>query len=281
VERIEVDPRPIGIFDSGVGGLSILSEIVRLLPNEDTIYFADSANCPYGQRAHSEIGELSRAIVRFLLESSAKVVVVACNTASAVALSALRSEFPHVPFVGMVPALKPATLQTRNGRIGILATPTTLEGQLFADVVSRFGTDVEIISRACPGLVEQVESGDVLGPETVALLERYVESLLNAGIDTLILGCTHYPFLTPTIRNIVGEDIAIVDPSPAIARQTARVLAQSDLLRNDDTRGNRKYYTTGDGRTFRRVLKTLIGDSGTVIEVRWHGHHSGMSVSLG
>jgi glutamate racemase len=252
------DNRPVGVFDSGVGGLSVLRELIRELPHEDFLYLADSAHCPYGRRPPEEVRRLSREISALLIDRGAKAIVVACNTASAAALASLRAAF-DVPFVGMVPAVKPAAAHTETGRVGVLATRGTVDGELFGDVVTRFATGVELMTRTGDGLVERVEAGDTDGPETMALLHDYLDPMLAAGIDALVLGCTHYPFLTPAIRRIAGPELQILDAGPAVARQAARVLAEQDLLAGRARRGRVAYLTTGDAESFRRVAARLMG----------------------
>jgi glutamate racemase len=259
---------PIGVFDSGVGGLSVLAEITRQLPHEDLLYFADSANCPYGPRPAEEIRRLSRAVVEFLLRQRAKMIVVACNTASAAALTDLRRTFA-VPIVGMVPAVKTAAMATDCKVIGVLATRATVDGQLFAEVVKRFAAGVQVITRVCPGLVEQVEAGEIDGPETEALLQRCLEPLLKRGMDTLVLGCSHYPFLIPAMRRIVGADVTILDPSSAVARQVERVLAEQGLLHPKAEPGRRVYFTSGDAAAFATLLEKLTGEREEVRGVEW------------
>jgi len=253
------DPRPIGVFDSGVGGLSVLREIVRLLPYEDVLYVADTANCPYGPRPLQEIRELSYAVARFLVGRGAKLVVVACNTASAAALRWLRRQF-DVPFVGMVPAVKPASMQTHTGVVGVLATPATVQGDLYAEVVQRFARGVRVIQSTGTGLVEAVEAGRWEGPETEALLRYHLEPLMAAGVDAIVLGCTHYPFLTPLIRRLVGPEVAILDPGPAVARQTARVLREGGLLAQRKRPGRRQYFTSGDVARFAELVQRLMDE---------------------
>jgi glutamate racemase len=253
------DNRPVGVFDSGVGGLSVLGELVRQLPHEDFLYLADSAHCPYGPRSAEEIRQLSQAISRFLIDQGAKAIVVACNTASAAALTSLRAAF-DVPFVGMVPAVKPAAALTASRRVGVLATRATVNGTLFNDVVERFAAGVEVLNQVADGLVERVEAGDVDEPATEALLHRYLDPMLTAGIDTLVLGCTHYPFLIPTIRRIAGPTLVILDPSSAVARQAGRVLAEHGLLAERDRSGQVSYFTTDDPAAFMRVLQQLAGE---------------------
>lgn len=248
---------PIGIFDSGIGGLSVLREIARRLPHEDFLYFADSANCPYGHRPVEEIRELSRRVAHFLIEQGAKLVVVACNTASATALHLLRETFSTVPVVGMVPAVKPASLTTRTGVVGVLATPATVAGALYADVVQRFAQGVQVVEGTGEGLVPAVEAGQLDGPETEALLRRYLDPMLAAGADTIVLGCTHYPFLEPVIRRIVGPAVNILDPSPAVAKQVERVLEQRGLLATRERPGRHSFFTSGDPEVFSRLLRIV------------------------
>ena len=265
------DRRPIGVFDSGVGGLSILRHIAEILPQEELLYFADTANCPYGAKSKDIVHGLCEGIVRFLLEQRAKIIVIACNTASAVALHFLREVFPRVPFVGMVPAVKPAIEGTRTGVIGVLATEATFQGELFADVVSRFAGGTEVLSQVCPELVEHVECGDVDSPEVEQLLRRYVEPLLSEGADTIVLGCTHYPFLVPSIRHIVGEDVRIVEPGLAMARQTARLLSRYGLATSESGAGRGIYVTSGNLSTFAAAVVKLVDLPGGFLSARWRG----------
>ncbi len=256
---------PIGLFDSGVGGLTVLREVIRQLPQCDTIYLADSAHCPYGPRPGQEIRSLSEEITRYLLDRGAQAIVVACNSASAAALSHLRARFPAVPFVGMVPAVKPAVALTRTGTVGVLATPTTLKGQLFSDVVARFGGGVRVVTQACPGLVEQIEAGDLAGPATEALVRRYLEPLLREGADTIVLGCTHYPFLAPLIQEVMGPEVRVVDPSEAVARQVQRVLGE----RAGQGRGKRIFVSTGEPEALARAARQLLGLEVRVEVAHW------------
>ena len=249
---------PIGIFDSGVGGLSVWREIRRQLPYEDTRYVADQAHIPYGPRTVAEIRTFARSITKFLVGQQCKVIVVACNTASGAALHALRAKFPDIPFVGIEPAVKPAAEHTKTGVIGVIATPTTFQGDLFRDLVSRFGTRVKIHEQTCPGLVELVESGKADSSTAESTTRRCVEPLLEKDIDQLVLGCTHYPFLYDTIRRIVGPDIAIIDPSPAIARQVKRVLTSNKALNPRIELGNHICYTSSSDDTLRTFMETSI-----------------------
>jgi len=214
----------IGVFDSGVGGISVLQEIRAVLPDADLVYVADSGHCPYGGKSYAEIRARAVAITGFLVDAGCQVVVVACNTATAAAIEHLRSEFNQVPIVGMEPALKPAAAATRSGVVGVLATGATLGGERFAGLAERVADGIELLTQPCPGLVEQVEAGQLDGPATDALLRRYVEPLLARGADTLVLGCTHYPFLRPALTRLVGPNVALIDTGAAVARQVVHVL---------------------------------------------------------
>ncbi len=218
--------QPIGVLNSGVGGLSVLKAIRRRLPDEDVLFLGDQAHVPYGPRAQEQIKEFSAGITRFLLEQGEKLIVVACNTASAAALHDLRVMFPEVPFVGMEPAVKPAA-ETTKRQSWVLATPTTFAGDLYASVVERFGQHVEIYQSTCPGLVEQIEIGDLKSP-VYRILNDALRPMLEAQIDTIVLGCTHYPFVIPVIQSITGSGIRTIDPAPAVARQVTRLLEQHE-----------------------------------------------------
>ncbi len=218
------DTRPIGVFDSGLGGLAVLKEIRRQLPDEDLLFVADQGRLPYGPRPTAEIQLFAEQISRFLLSQKVKAIVVACNTASAAALAHLRQTFPNTPFVGMEPAVKPAAAQTQSRVVGVIATQSTCQSEVFASVVERFAKDVRVLSQACPGLVTQVEAGEFQTPQTLKLLHDYLDPLLAAGIDSLVLACTHYTFLTPAIQQVVGPAIRIIDPAPAVAKQVGRVI---------------------------------------------------------
>ena len=264
--------RPVGVFDSGVGGLSVWREIARQAPQEDLLYVADQAHVPYGNRRLREVREFSEAITQFLLDRGAKLVVVACNTASAAALHYLRRKFPDVPFVGMEPAVKPAVERSRSRVVGVIATQTTFQGELFTSLLERYTSDVEVLTQICPGLVEAVEAGSLETAETKALLRRCLSPLMEAQVDQLVLGCTHYPFLASAMKEIVGEGVSIIDPAPAVARQTRRVLARREEAAEGDRLGRRLFYTTGDAATFREIVERLLSPSqrkGRVIEIRW------------
>jgi glutamate racemase len=255
---------PLGLFDSGVGGLSVLSAVRRELPHEDLVYFADQKYCPYGQRPAAEIRSLSRRVVEFLLAQDCKAIVVACNTASAAALDDLRRSFPQIPFVGMEPAIKPAALNSHTRKIGVLATAGTLQGDLFQRTRAAHAGGVEVLVQYPADWVERVERGEVDSPETEVSVRRVVEPMLEAGVDEIALGCTHYPFLTPVIEKIAGARVTILDPSDAVARQTARVLRERDLLNPLERQGRQVFYTSGDPQAFSTVLEKLLGEKGDV-----------------
>lgn len=252
-------PGPIGLFDSGLGGLSVMREVRALLPAEDLLYFADSAYCPYGSRSETEIRRRAMTIAAFLRQQGAKMLVVACNTASVAALERLRARYPDWPIVGMEPAVKPAVAATRNGRIGVLATTVTLHGERFANLLRRYAQGVEIFSIPGSGLVERVEAGQVDTPETEALLRGLLAPLQAAQVDTLVLGSTHYPFLRAAIQRIMGPAVAIVDSGAAVARQVRRVLEAQDLLTPRQGAGQESFYTSGDTAVVGAVLNRLWG----------------------
>jgi glutamate racemase len=262
----------VGVFDSGLGGLSVWREIVHQLPHEQTLYLADQAHVPYGSRRLSEVQKLAEGDTRFLLEHGAKIIVVACNTASAAALHHLRRTFPQIPFVGMEPAVKPAVGRTRTGVVGVLATQATFQGELFASLVERYAGDVRVLTQACPGLVGMVETGALDTPETEALVQRYVSPLIEAGADQLVLGCTHYPFLRPVIERLTGGSAVVIDPAPAVARQTRRVLTQQGLMADEGQASHHMFYTSGDVTAFATMVKRLlpfIEESVSVRPARW------------
>jgi glutamate racemase len=269
----------IGVFDSGVGGLSVWREIVRQLPHERTIYVADQAHVPYGLRHLAAVQALSEAITRFLLGQGTKIVVVACNTASAAALRYLRRTFPRVPFVGMEPAIKPATERTRTSVVGVLATPVTYKGKPYANLMGRYAGDTRVLPCECSGLVEAVEAGQLDTPRTEGLLRVSLSRLIEERADQLVLGCTHFPFLRPVIERIMGPDTTVIDPAPAVARQTERMLRQRKLLTNLTRVGQHVFYTSGDVPTFTTLVERLIPavKQGTAsIEMQpayWHDGH--------
>ena len=266
---------PIGVFDSGVGGISVLRAIREQMPEESVIYFGDQGHVPYGSRSMEQIQSFSEAITRFLLAQVAKIIIVACNTASAAALKDLREKFPDIPFVGMEPAVKPAAEHTQTGKVGVLATPATFQGALYASVVERFANGVELVQETCPGLVQQIEQGNLDGEETRRILEEALLPMLEKNIDTVVLGCTHYPFVIPLIQQIVGDAkrVRVIDPAPAVAKQVRRVLEARGLKRESKSQGDLKLYTSGDPDVLRSMLPVLLGEGGEVEGVEWVSDH--------
>ncbi|MEO8356122.1 MAG: glutamate racemase [Chloroflexota bacterium] len=260
---------PIGIFDSGVGGLSVLRAIRAQMPDEAVIYFGDQGHIPYGPRPMEQIRNFSEAITNFLLEQNAKIIVVACNTASAAALKYLRERLPDVQFVGMEPAVKPAAEYTQTGKVGVLATPATFQGALYASVVERFANGVELFQNTCSGLVQQIEQGNLDGEETRRILEDALLPMLAKNIDTVVLGCTHYPFVIPLIQQIVGDKVRVIDPAPSVAKQVRRVLEAKGMKGESDARGSIRIYTSGDPEELKSLLPMLLGESGEIEKVNW------------
>ena len=220
---------PIGIFDSGVGGTSIWQEIKTMMPNENTIYLADSKNAPYGVRSQQEIVDLSFKNTELLLAKGCKIVVVACNTATTNAIGLLRETF-NVPFIGIEPAIKPAALNSKTKKVGVLATKGTLSSSLFQNTSKLYASGIEVIERKGDGLVGLIEAGKVNSPETKALLKSYIKPMLQAGIDSLVLGCTHYPYLTPLLKDLLPSEINIIDSGFAVAKQTMAILDKNGFL---------------------------------------------------
>lgn len=260
---------PIGIFDSGVGGLSVVRAIKRRLPNESLIYLADQAHVPYGLRSLAEVRSYAEGITRYMLASGAKMIVVACNTASAAALHQLRRLFAQVPFIGMEPAVKPAAENTDSGVVGVLATPATFQGALYASLVERFANGVSVLQDTCPGLVEKIEAGELDSPATRAILNDALGPMLEKGIDTVVLGCTHYPFVIPLIQDIVGDGVRVIDPSPAVARQVERVLADRGINNLNPFPGEINYLTTAEPGRLTALTAMLLGEEPKVTSVAW------------
>lgn len=246
------------MYDSGVGGLTVLREIHRALPEERIIYYGDTARVPYGGRPASEIRRFAREIISFLRDQGAKMVVVACNTSSALALAGVRELF-DMPIVGMIePGVRAGVRESHGGRIGIIATEGTVKSGAYEAAIRRLKPDAEVVSEACPLLVPLVEAGRTDSPETVAALERYLERPRSFGIDTLILGCTHYPFLTPMIRAILGPDVSIVDPARYVALEVREILVKEDMI-NPRKNGDDRFIVSGDPGEFARLGSVLLG----------------------
>lgn len=275
------DSPRIGVFDSGVGGLSVLRALWAEMPHLPVIYLADQAHVPYGPRPMDQVRLFSLEISRWLIQQGADLIVVACNTASAAALYSLRQEFPGIPFVGMEPAIKPAAEQTRSGKVGVLATPATFQGELYASVVERFAHGVQLLQSTCPGLVDQIEASELDSINTKDILIQAIQPMLAEHIDTIVLGCTHYPFVIPLIEEITGPQVRVIDPAPAVARQAHRLLrkrypddwriqtSDNELFPIDLPSENTEFYTSGDTRKFEQSLRQLLGVQSQVIPVFW------------
>ena len=267
----------IGVFDSGVGGLSVLRAIWQELPFEPVIYLADQMHVPYGPRPIEEVRAFSLEIVHFFLKQGVKLIVVACNAASAASLRQLRETFPGTPFVGMEPAVKPAAETTHSGVVGVLATPATFQGELYASVVERFASDVLLLQHTCPGLVNQIENGDLDGVDTRKILEDALLPMLPLGIDTVVLGCTHYPFVIPLIQAIVGNEVRVIDPAPAVARQTRRLLEEYQITQPNPASSSNalrqpfltSFLTTGNPQHLQSVIPRLLNQEFTVEKATW------------
>jgi glutamate racemase len=247
----------IGVFDSGVGGLSVLRHIRAQLPSLPLLYVADSGHVPYGDKTQDYIRERSLVLTEFLVRQGAAAVVIACNTATAAAAAPLRARFAF-PIIAMEPAVKPAVSATRSGVVGVLATVGTLESARFAALLEQYAGEVEIVTQACPGLVEQVEAGDLESAATRELVARYARSLVERGADTIVLGCTHYPFLKPLITELVGPGVQLIDTGEAVARQVVRRLPEA-LIGRIDAQPTERFWTTGNGRSAARIMSHLWG----------------------
>lgn len=259
----------IGIFDSGVGGLSILREIRLQIPNASIIYFGDQVHVPYGLRELGEVYTLSEKITQFLIDLGAKIIVVACNTASAAALYPLREKYPNIPFVGMEPAIKPAAENTHTGNVGVLATPATFQGKLYNSVVERFAKNVKIYQNTCFGLVQEIEKGNFEGNETRKILEEAIFPMLDHEIDTIVLGCTHYPFVIPLIKKIVGPDINVIDPARAIGRQTSKVFSEHYNPMGKLINNKTVLLTTGNIQNFQNFVSFIELENHEILHVEW------------
>ncbi len=249
--------RAIGVFDSGMGGLSVLKAVHESLPLEHLIYLADTKYIPYGEKEAEFIIERCIKITDYFLSCSVKALVIACNTATAAASVVLRERYPDLPIIGMEPAVKPATQATHTGRVGVLATSGTLKSAKFAALLDRFAHDVTVIAQPCPGLVECIEAGDLTGTKIRALLHKYLQPMLDNGCDTIILGCTHYPFLRPLLTEILPAHIQIIDTGAAVARYLQSLLMKKDVLSDNNSLGAVDLITTGNLATFNEVANSL------------------------
>jgi glutamate racemase len=244
-----------GIFDSGVGGISVWKELYDLMPNHDFVYVADSAYCPYGRKSAGKIIERAKKISEFLISRDADIIVVACNTATAAAIEYLRSHFT-VPFVGMEPAIKPAAIESKSGIVGVLATAGTFKGSLYLNTLAKFASNIKVIEQAGDGLVELVESGKTCGYEVELLLQKYINPFVDAGADKLVLGCTHYPFLIDTIRKIAKNTLTVINPAPSVAMQTKKIIAENNIkpAKND---ASSIFISTGNIATLKMLVHNI------------------------
>ena len=259
---------PIAVMDSGVGGLSVLKELQRQLPHDNFVFYADQVHVPYGQKTLKQVRDYVEHITRFFLNGdffdfhSAKLIVIACNTASAAALHSIREAFPYIQFVGMEPAIKPAAQHTQSGHIGVIATAATFQGELYASLLDRYATDVEVHKRACPEFVTLVERGEPYDEVDRRMVREALKPLVDEGIDQLVLGCTHFPFLKTVIRRELeelGVTVELIDPSPAVARQTLRVLQNADAMTTREDNGATIYYASGNIPHFTQQVQALMG----------------------
>lgn len=264
VQMTQLNERPIAVFDSGVGGISVLKHIHALLPNEQLLYVADSKHAPYGNKTTQEIQSRCFEIADFLIAKDAKALVVACNTATAAAIDALRMRY-SLPIIGMEPAVKSAAAATKNGIIGVLATTGTLKSAQFAALLESYGRNVEVVTQACVGLVECIERGELNTANTKALIRQYCGPLLAEGADTIVLGCTHYPFVREAIAEIVGKEIVLIDTGAAVAKQLKSQMAENNLLSQNQQIAKVQFWTNSDVANAEQVIEKLWGDSAEVL----------------
>nr|WP_294840659.1 glutamate racemase [uncultured Methylotenera sp.] len=252
----DLKQKPVAVFDSGVGGISVLQHIRELLPNEHLLYVADSKYAPYGNKNPAEIQARCIEITDFLIANDAKAIVVACNTATAAAIDMMRERYA-LPIVGMEPAVKPAATASKNGIIGVLATTGTLKSAQFAGLLESYGRNVKVVTQACVGLVECVERGELQADTTLQLVKKYCQPLLDEGADTIVLGCTHYPFVRPVIEQVVGAKVSLIDTGAAVARQLQKRLAALDLLTSDSQLGSVRFWTNSPAENAKQVVQSL------------------------
>lgn len=271
---------PIGVMDSGVGGFSVLREVQAMFPHEDIIFIGDQANVPYGPRSLEEVQSFVEGIVRFFMaghykdddpiQRQVKLIVIACNTATAASLTSIRRLFPQIKFVGLEPAVKLAAQNTRRQKIGVLATVATFQGRLYASLVDRYAQDVDVFTRACPEFVTLVERGGEFTTEDQSMVCDSLAPLLANNIDQLVLGCTHFPFLKPLLQHCVGAHVEIVDPSPAVARQIGHVLEKADAFTQRTASGRTIYSTTGNLTRFEHQVQEMLGvDKPVLRQLQW------------
>ena len=249
---------PIGFLDSGVGGLSVLREAIKLMPNEHYIYFGDSKNAPYGVKKVEEVKDLTYKAVEFLIDKGAKAIVIACNTATSAAVASLRVTYPSMPIVGIEPAVKPAVEFNRKGSIIIMATPMTLKEKKFKHLISKYEDRADIVSMPCPELVEYVESGNTTGSDVKEYLEKKFEEYKKQGIAAVVLGCTHYPFVKDLIKEVVGDDIPVVDGGFGTSKELRRQLKEADLLTDSTEQGNIEIFNSSNDSSMIEISERLL-----------------------
>ncbi len=260
----------IGVFDSGVGGLTVLKELVKIMPTQSYIYFADNANCPYGSKSHDAIVRLSEQITKFLISKGSNIIVVACNTATAAAIDSLRAN-NSIPFIGMEPAVKPAALNTKTNSIGVLATAGTFNGRLYRETTSKYAESIKVNYQIGEGLVELVEQGKSQSNEARELLIKYISPMLAENADHLVLGCTHYPFYTSILKEILPPNVVIVNPAPAVAQQAARVLSQMEKP-NQTIKPSIEFYSSGEIETLKRLVEEIEVTSSDSLKFFFQGN---------
>ncbi len=253
------DTRPIGVFDSGVGGLTVVKSLVQQLPGEDFIYLGDTAHIPYGNKSREELFGYARDIIAFLLQHDVKAIVVACGTHSSITLSEMETSCP-VPIVGVVkPGARSAVKMSKNRRIGIIATQATVNSGSYSNCIHAIGEDYMVFANACPRFVPLVESGNLQGQEVQEAIQEYIHPLVEAGIDTLVMGCTHYPILAPAIKDYVGAKVTLVDPAVETIEELAGLLREKSIL-SENSQGQGSFYASGNDQSFYNVGNILLGD---------------------
>lgn len=257
-----MNKNPIGIIDSGIGGFSVWQEIVQLMPEESTMYLADEKNLPYGERSEEEVYQIAKPLMMYLIDKDVRLIVIACNTITVSALERFRKDFPSLPIIGAVPVVKSAAAMSKKKRIGILSTPRTAESEYQKRLIKAFAPDSEVINIGTNKLVPMVETGEV----DMKVLKKELQPFLDADIDTLALGCTHFPYLTKEIQEVLGSDVHILDSGAAIARQVKRVLIQEGI-ESESVLGSHGFYTTGDITAFEKQVKRLVGEQRGRIEM--------------
>lgn len=249
---------PIGFLDSGVGGLTVWRDVVQELPTESTIYLADSANCPYGAKTAEEVFALSQKLIRFLLTKKVKLIVVACNTVTVSCIDRLRSKFPQIPIIGTVPVVKTASEQTTRQKIGILSTDRTAASSYQQELIKKFAANCHVTAIGSNQLVVLIEKGDVKDLRLKLVLQKKLQKFQDQGVDVLVLGCTHFPFIRQQVQEILGSNVKILDSGAAIARQVRRILTANNCLANQ-TKSTHEFFTTGDTKRFEKVANQLLG----------------------